>query len=86
MHINSLQTNLQGAFLRNCKQEDIGIILDEITDRLAMANRTYLGLDYGKTGCCALTLALFLIYICTDLLAFLEEVQNTFKNSDYKTA
>lgn len=68
------------------RREDMGITQEEMAHRLAMASRTYVDLDYGKTGCSALTLALFLIYICTDPLAFLEELRNAFENSDNKAA
>ena len=68
------------------RREDMGITQEEMAHRLAMASRTYVDLDHGKTGCSALTLALFLIYICTDPLAFLEELRNAFENSDNKAA
>lgn len=68
------------------RREDMGITQEEMAHRLAMASRTYVDLDHGKTGCSALTLALFLIYICTDPLAFLEELRNAFENSENKAA
>lgn len=68
------------------RREDMGITQEEMAHRLAMASLTYVDLDHGKTGCSALTLALFLIYICTDPLAFLEELRNAFENSDNKAA
>ena len=68
------------------RREDLGITQEEMANRLAMANRTYVDLDHGKTGCSALTLALFLIYICVDPLAFLKELQNAFEESDKEAA
>lgn len=65
-------------------RDALGITQEEMADRLAMAARTYVDLDHGKTGCSALTLALFLIYICEDPLAFLEELRNAFE-ADFKT-
>lgn len=49
----------------------LGISQEEMAYRLAIAGRTYVDLDHGKTGCSALTLALFLIY--NSLMIRLEE-------------
>ena len=59
---------------------DMGITQEDMACRLSMASRTYIDLDHGKTCCSALTLALFLIYICTDPLAFLKELQEAFES------
>ena len=67
-------------------REALGITQEEMAHRLAMASRTYVDLDHGKTGCSALTLALFLIYICADPLAFLEELRDAFEAADNKAA
>ena len=63
-----------------------GITQEEMSERLAMACRTYIELDHGKTGCSAVTLALFLIYVCNDPIAFLEELRNAFEADDNKAA
>lgn len=68
------------------RRVDLGITQEEMAHRLQMASRTYVDLDHGKTCCSALTLALFLIYICTDPLAFLKELQNVLENSDQNAA
>ena len=47
---------------------------------LMMDVRSYVELDHGKSGCSALTLALYLIYICSAPLEFLEELRNAFEN------
>ena len=65
---------------------DLGITREEMAHKLSMANRTYVDLDHGKTGCSALTLALFLIYICADPLGFLEELRDAFEREDNKAA
>ena len=59
---------------------------EEMADRLAMANRTYIYLDHGKTCCSGLTLALFLIYACEDPLMFLEELRYALENSEINAA
>ena len=68
------------------RRVDLGITQEEMAHRLQMASRTYVDLDHGKTCCSALTLALFLIYICADPLAFLKELQNVLENSDQNAA
>lgn len=68
------------------RRVELDITQEEMADRLVMAGRTYVDLDHGKTGCSALTLALFLIYICADPLAFLEELRNAFENGSNKAA
>lgn len=65
---------------------NLGITQEEMADKLSMSSRTYVDLDHGKTGCSALTLALFLIYICTDPLEFLEELRDAFEREDNKAA
>lgn len=67
-------------------REALGITQEEMAHRLAMAARTYVDLDHGKTSCSALTLALFLIYVCADPVAFLEELRDAFEATDNKAA
>ena len=67
-------------------REALGISQEEMAHRLAMAARTYVDLDHGKTCCSALTLALFLIYVCADPVAFLEELRNALEAADNKAA
>ena len=64
----------------------LGITQEEMAHRLSMAARTYVDLDHGKTSCSALTLALFLIYVCADPLAFLEELRDAFETTNNKAA
>ena len=65
---------------------ELGMTQEEMAYRLVMASRTYVDLDHGKTSCSALTLALYLIYICTDPMAFLEELRDAFEKQDDKAA
>lgn len=67
-------------------REALGISQEEMAHRLAMAARTYVDLDHGKTSCSALTLARFLIYVCADPVSFLEELRNAFEATDNKAA
>lgn len=61
---------------------DLNFTQEQMAERLAMANRTYVYLDHGKRGCSALTLALYLIYVCADPMGFLEGLKNVFENED----
>lgn len=51
----------------------------EMAVKLAMDDRSYVDLDHGKTSCSAVTLALFLIYVCEDVTGFLEELRHAFE-------
>ena len=68
------------------RREALGMTQEEMADRLAMANRTYIYLDHGKTCCSGLTLALSLIYACEDPLMFLEELRYALENSEINAA
>lgn len=55
------------------------ITQSEMAERLFMDDRSYIDLDHGKTCCSAVTLALFLIYVCEDPYGFLEELRHAFE-------
>ena len=57
-----------------------GLTQAEMAERLAMDDRSFVDLDHGKSCCSAVTLALFLIYVCDDVYAFLEELRHAFEN------
>ena len=57
---------------------DLCITQEEMAHRLSMAVRSYIDLEHGKTGGSALTLALYLIYLCPDPTAFLAELKEAF--------
>ncbi len=70
---NILRDLLHDHLIRN--RDALGISQEEMAHRLMMAARSYVDLDHGKSGCSALTLALYLIYICPDPEAFLLELR-----------
>ena len=43
-------------------------------------------LDHGKTCCSAVTLALFLVYVCEDSQEFLEELRHAFYTAMHRAA
>ena len=65
---------------------ELGISQEEMASRLEMSNRNYIDLDHGKTCCSSLTFALFLIYICTDPLHFLEGLRLAFEKDGREAA
>ncbi len=58
----------------------------QMAEKLAMDERSYIDLDHGKTCCSAVTLALFLIYVCEDVGKFLLELKNALEESQNKAA
>ena len=63
-----------------------GLTQSQMAEKLSMDDRSYIDLDHGKTCCSALTLALFLIYISADPIAFLEELREAFENESNRAA
>jgi len=45
-----------------------------------MDDRSYIDLEHGKSCCSAVTLALFLIYVCDDIISFLEDLRIAFES------
>ena len=54
--------------------------------RKAMGCRGYAKIDNGYICCSALTLALYLMYICEDPLLFLQELRHAIENSNEEAA
>ena len=50
----------------------------QMAERLLMDDRSYIDLDHGKSCCSALTLALFLAYVCEDVHSFTEGLRYAF--------
>lgn len=57
----------------------LNITQTEMSERLAMDSRSYIELEHGNSCCSALTLALFLIYCCTDPIDFLNGLRAAFE-------
>ena len=64
----------------------MGITQEEMAEKLSMACRTYVNLDHGKSGCSALTLVLYLIYICENPTEFLQKLRAAFEAEDNNAA
>ena len=68
------------------RRKALGISQEEMAERLSMGCRGYARLDQGQMCCSALTLGLFLIYICEDPLTFLKELRYALENCDKEAA
>ena len=53
----------------------------EMAEKLCMDERSYINLEHGKNGCSVVTLALYLIYECPDVEAFLRELREIFEEA-----
>ena len=63
-----------------------GLTQAKMANALLMDERSYADLEHGKTGCSAVTLALFLIYVCHDVPGFLEDLRVAFEAADEQVA
>ena len=54
-----------------------GLTQAEMAERLAMDERSYSYIEHGESSCSAVTLVLFLIYVCDDPAKFLEDLRTT---------
>ena len=57
----------------------LDITQKEMAPLLAMSCRSYVDLEHGTTSCSAVTLALFLVYVCSNPTAFLEDLRYAFE-------
>ena len=54
---------------------DMNISQSDMAQMLSMSLRSYIDLESGRSGCSAVTLVLFLIKVCPDPQAFLEDLR-----------
>jgi len=60
------------------RRMDLQLTQGEMAEQLLMDDRSYIDLDHGKSCCSALTLALYLVFICDDVLIFVEGLRYAF--------
>ena len=63
-----------------------GLTQAQMAEKLSMDDRSYIDLDHGRTCCSAVTLALFLIYVCQDVPGFLEGLRDEFETAFHQVA
>ena len=62
-------------------RETMRLTQSQMSELLAMDERSYIELDHGKSCCSAVTLILFLIYCCDEPMQFLIDLKNEFEKS-----
>lgn len=67
-------------------RSQLGLTQSQMAEKLVMDDRSYIDLDHGKTCCSAVTLALFLVYVCEDVYGFVEELRNAFDAGTHRAA
>lgn len=77
-HLNLILKEVFYTNLINTRSS-LGFTQSQMANILYMDPRSYIDLDHGKCSCSALTLALFLIYCCSDKNLFFEELQEAFE-------
>ena len=50
----------------------------QMAEQLLMDDRSYIDLDHGKSCCSAITLAIYLAFICDDVYGFVEGLRYAF--------
>lgn len=60
--------------LLQCREEN-RLSQEEMAHRLAMVTRSYIGLEHGESCSSSVTFVLFLLYLCPDPTAFLNELR-----------
>ncbi len=67
-------------------RRELEISQEEMARRLVMDSRTYVDLEHGKYSCSAVTLAIYLIFVCKDADAFLKELRQVFEEESGNVA
>lgn len=60
-------------------RETLHLTQSQMSELLAMDERSYIELDHGKSCCSAVTLILFLIYCCDEPMQFLLDLKKEFE-------
>ena len=71
---------LKGYFTQCLVQQRAKLCLtqSEMAELLAMDDRSYIDLDHGKSCCGAVTLALYIAFVCDDIQQFAEGLRHAF--------
>ena len=56
-------------------RDEVKLSQEEMAHRLMMATRSYIDLENGISCCSAVTFVLYLLYVCPDSMAFLNELR-----------
>ncbi len=53
----------------------------KFSEKLMMDTRSYADLEHGKSLCCTLTFIIYLVFICKDVDAFIQDLREIILNS-----
>lgn len=76
LYQNILKTYFHSVLLQ--RRADLKLTQSQMAEQLLMDDRSYIDLDHGKSCCSALTLALFLAFVCKDVHTFTEGLRYAF--------
>ena len=79
-----LKSHFRADLLRT--RDALGFTQAQMAEKLAIDERSYSDLDRGKSCCSAVTLCLYLLFLCRDTQAFLEELRHAIENSKNQAA
>ena len=73
-----IQTVLRGYFgvQINRTRDRLGISQEEMAHQFGLNTRSYIDSEHGKSCCSAATLVFYLLYMCPDSEAFLEQLRH----------
>ncbi len=75
-------------YAKNLMQErdNSNLTLQQMASKLHIDPRSYIEIDHGRSTGSALTLAMFLIYCCSDVNSFLETLKDEFDKTGGEAA
>ena len=63
------------------RREALRLTQSQMAERLLMDDRSYIDLDHGQSCCSAVTLALYLTFLCEDVPLFIEGLRQAFEDA-----
>lgn len=75
-HKKTLQQYFRSSILT--RRNALHLTQSQMAERLCMDERSYSDLDRGKTCCSAVTLALYIAFLCEDVQEFVEGLRHAF--------
>ena len=63
------------------QREALCLTQSQMAERLLMDDRSYIDLDHGRSCCSAVTLALYLAFLCEDAPHFIDGLRQAFEEA-----
>lgn len=77
LYSNKLKTLFSKELAKTRKE--LSLTQFEVSELLALSPRPYIELEHGRSLCSAVTLVLYLIYLCPDVEGFLNRIRKSFE-------